>query len=53
MDGILVMILFATGVGTAVASLDPAFCPFELGYNPVFNADGSALFCEKGNHLLI
>lgn len=35
-------------VGLVSAVPDPALCPFELGYNPTFNADGSILSCTKG-----
>ncbi|GAQ86023.1 hypothetical protein KFL_002660040 [Klebsormidium nitens] len=45
----LFFLLLAVGVNCAAASLDPALCPFELGYNPIFNADGSVLSCQKGD----
>ncbi|GAQ85331.1 hypothetical protein KFL_002300030 [Klebsormidium nitens] len=35
-------------MGLVSAVPDPALCPFELGYNPTFNADGSILSCTKG-----
>ncbi|GAQ82973.1 hypothetical protein KFL_001310050 [Klebsormidium nitens] len=40
------VLLMASGFAAAVP--DSTLCPFELGYNPNFNADGSALFCTKG-----
>lgn len=47
--GLLLTALLAAVAPPALANLDPAQCPFELGYNPVFNADGSVLSCVKGS----
>jgi hypothetical protein len=46
--GAVLLLLVAALGKPVVASLDPALCPFVLGYNPVFNADGSVLSCVKG-----
>eukprot|EP00243_Klebsormidium_subtile_P004079 TRINITY_DN17853_c0_g1_i1.p1 TRINITY_DN17853_c0_g1~~TRINITY_DN17853_c0_g1_i1.p1 ORF type:complete len:195 (-),score=44.29 TRINITY_DN17853_c0_g1_i1:356-940(-) len=42
------VLAFATCCIGAASAQDPALCPYELGYNPTFNADGSQLFCTKG-----
>eukprot|EP00243_Klebsormidium_subtile_P004011 TRINITY_DN17794_c0_g1_i1.p2 TRINITY_DN17794_c0_g1~~TRINITY_DN17794_c0_g1_i1.p2 ORF type:complete len:199 (-),score=52.63 TRINITY_DN17794_c0_g1_i1:465-1061(-) len=46
LPAVAAVLLLALGLVSAVP--DPALCPFELGYNPVFNADGSILSCTKG-----
>eukprot|EP00243_Klebsormidium_subtile_P013595 TRINITY_DN9074_c0_g1_i1.p1 TRINITY_DN9074_c0_g1~~TRINITY_DN9074_c0_g1_i1.p1 ORF type:complete len:200 (-),score=51.10 TRINITY_DN9074_c0_g1_i1:544-1143(-) len=45
----VLLAVVAAAAPALAASLDPALCPFELGYNPVFNSDGSVLSCQKGN----
>ncbi|GAQ86837.1 hypothetical protein KFL_003150020 [Klebsormidium nitens] len=46
---LLFVLVSVTNVcGVLATSPDPALCPYELGYSPVFNADGSQLFCTKG-----
>lgn len=45
---IAALVFLVASAGVASAAPDPALCPFELGYNPVFNADGTVLSCTKG-----
>ncbi|GAQ85329.1 hypothetical protein KFL_002300010 [Klebsormidium nitens] len=49
----LVVLLAVTLVaaGSVSAVPDSLLCPFELGYNPSFSADGSKLFCSKGQEI--